>query len=208
MWAYFGILGDHMECFINGKPLRLSDSFSAAFDRPCPEGSLTLCKETKDLSCFIEIGPAAGVPCFDEKTLIDSIHAALGERQGLIEVRGGITPMGRQFIYSITKTGKGPHGTDYELLADFEIEGVYIHLKGEFIGTDTEGERETLIYSLANRLNDIDVSSYNWFQDPYDPKLVKGLRMTMAEEAQFDEYFPEHPLTQARELAAYLIRNN
>ncbi len=40
----------------------------------------------------------------DTASVIDGIHKALGDDQGLIEVNAGRTPRGYDFIYSIVKT--------------------------------------------------------------------------------------------------------
>jgi len=40
----------------------------------------------------------------------------------------------------------------------------------------------------------------NWFVDPYDPSFKKGTLMNASEELAYDAMFPEHPLSQARNL--------
>lgn len=44
-----------------------------------------------------------------------------------------------------------------------------------------------------------------WSEDPYDPSSNKGLLKNLSEMSGLDGLFPDHPLTQARELALAVL---
>ena len=45
-------------------------------------------------------------------------------------------------------------------------------------------------------------------KDPYDETYNKGLRMNLAEKEEYDVVFPEHPLSEARNLVKIIIEKN
>ena len=44
-----------------------------------------------------------------------------------------------------------------------------------------------------------------WFADPYDSDFKHHFLKNKSEDEQFDEFFPEHPLSQARLLIKQII---
>ena len=200
-----------MEYHVGGMRLRLPEGYSApAMQEQEPAETLTLMKETVEMSAVVTVrtaGPDEVLP-EGEWTLIDRLHEGLGDRQGIIEVRSGSTAQGRRYIYSLVKNGKDPEGVWYELNGDFCFEGGVLRVSGRFDEEAAGVERENIVFNLSARMNEIDIMTYSWYQDPYEEGLVKGLRMNMSEEEQFDEYFPAHPLSQARALMRDIIELN
>jgi hypothetical protein len=61
----------------------------------------------------------------------------------------------------------------------------------------------------AHDLKSFDELSDNGFwQDPYDPMLKKDYLMNDTERAEWDEMFPDHPLSKLREMTRFIIENN
>ena len=46
-----------------------------------------------------------------------------------------------------------------------------------------------------------------WFKDPYDESYTKGVLMNLSEKEEFDEIFPNHPLTEARAFIDFILNN-
>ena len=132
----------------------------------------------------------------------------MSERQGLIEVDTGKTASGADYIYSIVKTLKDPHGVQYTLTYQIVMADEAIHLQGFFDEIGTTGIRDTMIYELYRKEGKLSDNTAEWMQDPYDDGYMKGIRMNLSEKEEFDKSFPEHPLSMARELVTYLCENN
>ena len=47
-----------------------------------------------------------------------------------------------------------------------------------------------------------------WVKDPYDETYAQGQLMNWSEVTDYDKTFPDHPLSQARELVNFLIWKN
>ena len=64
------------------------------------------------------------------------------------------------------------------------------------------GERDSVVFASFANFDDEDDEDFNpfkgWLKDPYDASLTDGLFMNLSEDEQYDEKFPNHPLTRAR----------
>jgi len=54
----------------------------------------------------------------------------------------------------------------------------------------------------------IGANGEGWVADPYDPTYMQGALMNLSEKEEYDEAFPNHPLSQARKIVKFLIENN
>ena len=57
--------------------------------------------------------------------------------------------------------------------------------------------RESVIFSLEGELDDLEIKK-GWFSDPYDPEFKAPLLANLADREEYDEHFPKHPLSRAR----------
>ncbi|GEM_PF-807943 len=143
----------------------------------------------------------------DTASVIDGIHKALGDDQGLIEVNAGRTPRGYDFIYSIVKTyNQETLSVNYFLRMNIGKGEDILELQGYFCEIGTTGLREAFALNLAMtgglaRIEDGDGGRRiaGWSEDPYDPDYDRGNPMNLAERKAFDGLFPSHCLSQARE---------
>ena len=147
---------------------------------------------------------------FDNKQeLIDGIHSIMSDKQGLICVTNGTTNNGHKFIYSIIKTIEDPIiGACYFLRMNIQYDKKIYELEGEFTEQGTTGVRDAIISQMLMNENIItleDGKLKGWFKDPYDDSYKKGILMNLSEEEKYDQLFPDHPLSQARELINYII---
>ena len=148
----------------------------------------------------------------DVPGLIEGIHRSMSEDQGLIEVRNGVTKRGYLFIYSIVKTisPEGFGGVSYFLRLNLFREEDTAEIQAGFKEIGLTGRREAVCIELARReglMDSFASGSKGWAQDPYDPEYTRGRLMNLAEKAGLDGLFPEHPLSQARELLLAVLRD-
>ncbi len=174
-----------------------------------PEGSEPYMTQTDTAGIFVMLFPApaqSSMPYGNAQAVIDGIHGALGEDQGLVDVEIGETGKGRRYIYSIVKTLKKPSGVQYTLTMHVEYANHTECVQDFFDEINVTGQRDNAV--LAMYLNENNGDMEGWFCDPYDPEYKKGVLMNTSEQKEFDTHFPGHPLTMARELVAYICEKN
>ena len=140
---------------------------------------------------------------WDTNKTIDIIHSQLDDDQGLIEVEKGITHSGVKFIAAITKTYMGPqYGVQYFLRFNYLLNDEWSEEVDAFFGEEgTTGIRDTIVMVMLGLPKD-------WMEDPYDKGFKKGVLKNKSEDKAFDKQFPNHPLTQTRNLLEFLAKNN
>lgn len=176
-----------------------------------PAHSVPMCAKTSSAGIFViyyPIDPNQAMPFGNAQAVIDGIHQALSDRQGLIEVDTDKTASGADYIYSIVKTIKEPHGVQYTLTYQIMTENEIVNLQGFFDEIGTTGIRDALVYEAYRSKGKFSDNMDGWMQDPYDPYYTQGIRMNLSEMVGIDSHFPEHPLSMARALVGYLCDNN
>ena len=148
----------------------------------------------------------------DVQGLIDVIHEYLSDKQGIIEVKNGITPRGYQYIYSIVKTlsEESFGGVRYFLRLNLFYDSDIIEIQADFTEIGTIGSREAICSDLARGagLADIYADGYkDWAKDPYDPDYTKGCLKNLAEKEGLDVLFPESPLSQVHEFLLAVLND-
>ena len=106
-------------------------------------------------------------------------------------------------MYSIVKIRLEPAGVEYNLTLHFAGERP-VQLQGGFAEGNLTGVRDAMVYEMARSNNmggepTADDPSGGWAHDPFDYSTT-GFVMNMSELPRFDERFPAHPLSMAREL--------
>ena len=173
-----------------------------------PEGCITYGKQTEQALCMVslfQINPAEAMDFNGKEDLIHGIHRTVAENQALIEVDSGKLISGKPFIYSVIKTQR-EEGMQYFLLMHIKWYDSVIAVSGFFDEYGVSGVRDSTVYALYRRENP-DFSQDDWFQDPYDNTLPSGFKMNLSEQAKFDEYFPQHPLSQCRQFIEFIKKN-
>ena len=148
----------------------------------------------------------------DVQGVIDGIHECLSDKQGIIEVKNGITPRGCQYIYSIVKTlsEESSGGVRYILRLNLFRDSDIIEIHADFIETGMTGIRESVCSDLARRagLADIFADGFkDWVKDPYDPDYKNGCLKNLAEKEGLDGLFPQNPLSQAHEFLLAVLKD-
>ena len=153
------------------------------------------------------------MPMDSNSSIIDKIHAILNENQGLIEVNNGITKDKNHFVYTIVKDYHTQLGTSYIITMHIVKNNDNICIQGQFSEQSLIGKRDSTIFNIAIKNKwiefDKDNNTYtNWSKDPYNNEFCYGTPMNLSEKKDFDDMFPEHPLSKLRLLISYIIENN
>lgn len=153
------------------------------------------------------------MPMDSNSSIIDKIHTILNENQGLIEVNNGITKDKNRFVYTIVKDYHPQLGTSYIITMHITRNNDNICIQGQFSEQKLIGKRDSTILNIAIKNKwiefDKDNNTYtNWIKDPYNNEFCYGKPMNLSEKKDFDDMFPEHPLSKLRLLISYIIENN
>lgn len=177
-----------------------------------PDGAISYAKNTSNAVCFVQLFPIESNECMpmnDLQPIIDGIHNSLADNQGIVEIANGKTKYDKQYVYSIVKSSREPHGMNYILTMHITKHGKALSILGHFEERGLTGKREAYVYEYARRENIVnEIGDKGWFEDPYDKEFTRGLRMNLSENRKFDRSFPDHPLSQMRTLIAFIIENN
>ena len=168
-------------------------------------------KQTESALCMVrltQLKEKEAMPFKQAKVIIDGIHEALGEKQGLIAVRPIVNKSGDGYAYSIVKSALEEHGMQYILTMHSKIKDKYFHLQGWFEESGTTGMRDAIIYAMAEKEGKVGRNFEGWFKDPYDPEYKHGLPMNLSEREEYDKMFPNHPLSECRRFVAEVIESN
>lgn len=172
-----------------------------------PEDSVPLMTETESSTAFalLYLIPAEyAMPYDNPRDVIDGIHQAHGDDQGLVEVKSAKMQGGNPFIYSIVKTKVEPIGVQYALTADIDVGSAALHAQGFFDEKGTTGMRAAMVYELMRRENQVGPAMEGWSKDPYDESHTRGFLANLSEREEFDVMFPEDPLSMARSFVGCL----
>ncbi|MCR5566489.1 MAG: hypothetical protein K6F61_06525 [Clostridiales bacterium] len=170
--------------------------------------------ETPDTGAFAMVFPMPAeqaMPYENPQSVIDGIHRALGENQGLIEVETGKTKAGRRYLYSVVKTLRQPHGVQYCMTMHIDYGECAVQVQGFFDELGTTGVRDTMVFVLLEQQGTVRTTEdgiEGWNTDPYNPEYKRGCLMNLSEQKMFDEQFPHHPLSEARRFVAELAELN
>ena len=151
------------------------------------------------------IPPDEAMP-LDQQELIDGLrgaHEVLAGQAGLIDVDAARTASGTPYVYSLMKIPGEHRGIHYNLTLHL-VGDRTLQIRSGFDEGDVTGMREAFVYEIAQRRNMLHERTPGdptggWAHDPYDHSTT-GFVMNMSELPNFDQQFPGHPVTLAREL--------
>ena len=178
-----------------------------------PVGSMSFSKQTSGAAClamYNAIPSEQAMPFNSKDQVIAGIRGSLAADQGIVEIESGITNSGKKYIYSIVKTvNRGNIGVQYSLMMHVGYFADHVfQAEGFFDETGYTGGRDTAVFAILQRDGKIGPNYEGWSEDPYDPEYKQGILRNASEKPDFDEVFPDHPLTQARLLVKEIIAMN
>ena len=97
------------------------------------------------------------------------------------------------------------------LTMHLETEGPVMQIHGFFSEGHIAGARDAMVYAmLANRgeVRLCEGGIEGWTSDPYDPFFTFGVLMNRSEQAQYDNLFPRHPLSELRRFVRKVVVEN
>ena len=155
------------------------------------------------------IDPEDAMDFNDTQALIDGIHYTLAENQALIEVENGRRISGFPYIYSIVKTyNREEESVGYTLVLDFRLRpnSSVVRVQGFFQEYGVTGVRDASVFARLSQ-EDKGFSEDKWFFDPCDPDFEAPYKMNLSDLADYDDLFPDHPLSQCRKLIRHYKEN-
>ena len=170
--------------------------------------------QSSNALCYVIFQPIpteGAMPYGDPQSVIDGIHAVLEEDQGLIAVETGKTKSGWRYIYSIVKSLKEPSGVQYCLTMHFNCLECSVQVQGFFDEDGMTGMRDAMVYAMLSnerKVKATDNGIEGWNEDPYDPEYRRGNCMNCSERKEYDELFPEHPLSELRKFVTEFVELN
>jgi len=166
--------------------------------------------ETEGASVFVTVAPieeARVMPFDNPKAVIDGIHNALADDQGIVEVASGTVGERARYIYSIVKTAGQPSGVQYCLTLHVDANGELTAVQGFLSERGVTGMRDAMVLEQCVRTGTISPPDMKgWTFDPYDPNRRRGLLMNLSEKAEYDQAFPAHPLSELRDIIRLLVQ--
>lgn len=147
-----------------------------------------------------------------EDAIIDLLRNTLDGESGIIEVGCGTTENGNEYAFDLFKrhiTDMDPIGVvDYTLNINVWKDGDIHFINGSFQENGMTGMRDTTVYEIYRKKGYFQNDQHDgWNRDPYDSKCKEGFLMNLSEQKEFDDMFPDHPLSEARELIDFIITN-
>jgi len=166
-----------------------------------PEGSVVFRTQTENARCFLigfPVDYSQSLPR-NQKDLIAGIRSFLGKNQGIVQAETA-----DDYAFSIVKALLDPHGgVQYIFTFQKFYEDGILNIQGVFEEGYTTGIRDTIVFEMCLSNNLVSIEENNtvgWTRDPYDQSITEGALMNLSEEEDFDELFPDFPLTLCREL--------
>jgi len=122
---------------------------------------------------------------------------------GLIELETS-TVNGFQTVRSLFKFPQEPTGMAYIGSLTFPFKGSSYVVKIQAVEAGMTGMRDSVVADVMLSEGMLEINeegSYEgWFADPYNPDFKEGTLMNKSETRQFDAQFPDHPLSQCRNI--------
>jgi hypothetical protein len=158
---------------------------------------------------FYSIPPDLGAGLDDLPGLRSSFRSMVEPAGlGIIEVEPAVVD-GCGAVRTIFKAPQEPTGRTYLGSLTLPFADFSFVLKVECPELGMSGQRDTIVMFQHLSKSDVGPNSeggaqFSWVQDPYDPTHVSAMTMNHSERAEYDELFPDHPLSRARRTLAHL----
>jgi hypothetical protein len=151
---------------------------------------------------FFEVPP--DIPTIKNIEILRSFY-----RQSIANANGGLIEVElsqknkMSFVKTLLKLPQEQSGVTYIASLTLPFSTCSFVFKVQAVEAGMTGMREAIIADRLLSANTISIGEngyLNWFSDPYDNSFQGGLLMNKAEQYSYDIEFPNHHLTQARQL--------
>jgi len=177
-----------------------------------PKNAKSFKMEKPDANAIVlmfDVDEIASMPFDDCESIIKMQHENMRENEGLIEVNSGVTKAGRPIVYNLLKhqicfDGEAFPRVEYTCNINIKLEDTIKFLNTSYMEGAVCGTRDTTIYTMYM----VDKADSPWTCDPYDEAYDKGFLMNQSEKEEYDELFPNHPLSEIRKFIKFICENN
>lgn len=141
----------------------------------------------------------------DPQALVNGVYHYLPGNIAVLDIVSATLENGTDYLYVLQKQQAEPAGVDYTFTAQF-FEDTIWEVQGWFAAAGVSGQRDAVLFEYFQRLKaegKIDDET-PWLHDPFNPNN-EGFAAHWGEQENFDESFPDHPLSRARETLRVLI---
>jgi hypothetical protein len=158
---------------------------------------------------YFAVQPDIGADLDDLQALRAFFRASAAEVGfGIIEIERCLID-GLKAVRTIYKVSQGVTGRGYLGGLTLPFEGYSFVLKVQCKERGMTGIRESVVSGLLMSEGVITLDTktnkiVNWLQDPYDPERRDSMTMNRSEGEEYDEKFPDHPLSRARRILSHL----
>ncbi|MCR5449758.1 MAG: hypothetical protein K6F23_10210 [Solobacterium sp.] len=206
-------------------PYEIPEDFRNRLNKPIPKklpgwgkrDYIGYGKGTPLASCIclgFPVTDSESLPLGNTNQLIEMCRG-MDDHQGIISVKGGITPKGSRYAYVIRKMqavddeGEVQTPIHYELGFNIRINGKIHFIDGSFRDKNgIPGSRADTLNIMALGNSELKLITEQWQRDPYYPDRKSGLLMDWSEDERFDSLFPYSSLSEMRRFVKYIIENN
>lgn len=137
---------------------------------------------------------------------LDDLDALRSYYRDMIVIAGGalveldvIQVAGVRAVKLCIKVPQPESGMTYIASLTFPFESFSFVVKTQCAETGMTGVRDSVVFAKLGMSVDADTGKVpGWAQDPYDPAFVVPLLRNRSDDAEWDEKFPDHPLSRCR----------
>jgi hypothetical protein len=154
---------------------------------------------------FFDAAPAIEAPLQDLPALRGFYRTAVAESGfGIVSV-DVVTMHDFPSVKMILKSPQEPSGMTYVGSFTIPFEAFSSVVKTQCCETGMTGLRDAevldmMLQSGTVRLDEPASTLVGWMQDPYDPEFVAPVMRNLSEDPQWDDRFPDHPLSRCRRI--------
>lgn len=147
---------------------------------------------------FFKIPPDIGAPLDDLAALRAFYREVITQAGGGLVQLDVIELCGAAAVHAIFKLPQEAGGMSYvgSMTVPFESCSVMVTSPCEEQGMS--GVRDATVFAVADLTFDDTGQPIGWVADPYDATVTGGILRNLADDEQWDEQFPEHPLSRCR----------
>ena len=166
---------------------------------------------TNDYAVIVMTFPADkqfAMPYDDLQTVIDSIRGNLSKEQAIVEVKGGVTDDNKKYAYSLVKNVTDATGVNYIAMIHIDEENTTSFIQIQAGSPSNSNVREKEIFEKLKKDGVIKDRKEGWAADPYDSNYKNDTLKNLSDNEEYDELYPDSPLSKIRELINFIIENN
>jgi hypothetical protein len=174
--------------------IRLQEEFVAAYDNDAGD-TLSLNHFPREPDIAADISDAHALRAFYR-------NAAESNQVAMVEVDPAHLA-GLPAVRTILKARLEPTGFAFIGCFTFPFSDCSYVIKVQSVERGMTGVREAVVMDMAIQEEPVEVDELTgklvgWEQDPYDPTYRGSFMRNQADDPQYDDRFPEHPLTKVR----------